>query len=155
IPSLKPFIQDLDKWFASFIPTYTRQFTNLSETTEKKIYNHIKHEVATTLATECKKLLSSFFNFPKITSLSKCREAVAKATFYYIYNCNANEHACEILKTGTSNSESATPTPLSSSPKQSIIHPTLDYSIFEKNRTCFATFSKPFLAQTFSDLANE
>ncbi|CAG8806677.1 26820_t:CDS:2, partial [Gigaspora margarita] len=68
----------------------------------------------------------------------------------------SNKHACEILKTGTSNSESANQhtyqniyqyyykeslnlypasTPLSSSPKQSIIHPTLDYSIFEKNRT--------------------
>ncbi|CAG8856545.1 4843_t:CDS:1, partial [Gigaspora margarita] len=47
------------------------------------------------------------------------------------------------------------PTPLSSSPKQSIIHPTLDYSIFEKNGTCFATFSKPFSAQIFPDLANE
>jgi len=176
IPSLKPFIQDLDKWFASFIPTYTRQFTNLSETTEKKIYNHIKHEVATTLATECKKLLPSSFNFPEITSLSERREAVAKATLHHIYNCNADKHACEILKTDTSNSESANqhtyqniyqyyykeslnlypaPTPLSSSPKQSIIHPTLDYLIFEKNGTCFATFSKPFPAQTFSDLANE
>ncbi|CAG8856678.1 40264_t:CDS:1, partial [Gigaspora margarita] len=139
---------NLDKWFASFIPTYTRQFTNLSETTEKKIYNHIKYEVATTLATECKKLLPSSFNFPKITSLSECREAVAKATLYHIYNCNAEEHVYKILKTGTSNSESVNihtyqniyqyyykeslnlypaPIPLFSSPKQSIIHPTLDY----------------------------
>ncbi|CAG8857563.1 16538_t:CDS:1, partial [Gigaspora margarita] len=47
------------------------------------------------------------------------------------------------------------PTPLSSLPKQIIIYPTLDYSIFEKNGTCFATFSKPYPAQTFSDLANE
>ncbi|CAG8840070.1 3186_t:CDS:1, partial [Gigaspora margarita] len=98
---------DLDKWFASFIPTYTRQFTSLSETIEKKIYNHIKHEVAITLATECKKLLPSSFNFPEITSLSECKEAVTKATLYYIYNCNADEYACKILKTGISNSESA------------------------------------------------
>ena len=71
IPSLKPFIQDLNKWFDFFIPTYTRQFTNSSETTMKKIYNHIKHEVAIILATEYKKLLPSSFNFPKITSLSE------------------------------------------------------------------------------------
>ncbi|CAG8796752.1 20763_t:CDS:2 [Gigaspora margarita] len=108
--------------------------------------------------------------------MSECKEAVAKVTLYHIYNCNADKHACKILKTSTSNSESANqytyqniyqyyykeslniypaPTTLSSSPKQSIIHPTLDYSIFEKNRTCSATFSKPFPAQTFSDLANE
>ncbi|CAG8854701.1 21452_t:CDS:1, partial [Gigaspora margarita] len=55
--------------------------------------------VATTLATEYKKLFPSSFNFPEITSLSERREAVAKATLYYIYNCNADEHACEILKT--------------------------------------------------------
>ncbi|CAG8852925.1 20626_t:CDS:2 [Gigaspora margarita] len=49
------------------------------------------------------------------------------------------------------------PTPSPSSPRQfkSIIQPILDYAIFEKNGTCFATFSKPFPAQTFSDLANE
>ncbi|CAG8855068.1 34313_t:CDS:2, partial [Gigaspora margarita] len=82
------------------------------------------------------------------------REAVAKAILYYIYNCNADEHACEILKTKSLNIYPA-PTPLSSLPKQSIIHPTLDYSIFEKNRTCFAIFSKLFPAQTFSDLANK
>ncbi|CAG8748790.1 45946_t:CDS:2, partial [Gigaspora margarita] len=127
IPSLKPFIQDLDKWFAFFIPTYTRQFTNLSETIDKKIYNHIKYEIAITLATECKKLLPSSFNFSEITLFGEHREAVAKATLYHIYTCNADEHACEILKT--------TPIPLSNSPKQSIIHPTLDYSIFEKNGT--------------------
>ncbi|CAG8856819.1 15108_t:CDS:1, partial [Gigaspora margarita] len=49
--------------------------------------------------TECKKLLPSSFNFPKITSLSERKEAVAKATLYYLYNCKADEHACEILKT--------------------------------------------------------
>ncbi|CAG8854736.1 36058_t:CDS:1, partial [Gigaspora margarita] len=68
------------------------QFTNLSETTEKKIYNYIKHEVATTLATKCKKLLLSFFNFSKITSLSEHRKAVAKATLYHICSCNADKH---------------------------------------------------------------
>ncbi|CAG8849925.1 4828_t:CDS:2, partial [Gigaspora margarita] len=92
-------------------------------------------------------------------------EAVAKATLYHIYNCNADEHACEILKTSTSNSESANqhtyqniyqfyfkeslnlylaPTLLSSLSKQSIIHPTLDYSIFEKNKTYFANEADNF-----------
>ncbi|CAG8857381.1 13924_t:CDS:2, partial [Gigaspora margarita] len=64
------------------------------------------------------------------------------------------EHACKILKTESLNLYPA-PTPLPSSPKQSIIHSTLNYSIFEKNGTCFATFSKLFSAQTFSDLANK
>ncbi|CAG8835598.1 35354_t:CDS:2, partial [Gigaspora margarita] len=31
------------------------------------------------------------------------REAVAKATLYYIYNCNAEEHAYKILKTDLAN----------------------------------------------------
>ncbi|CAG8846344.1 13209_t:CDS:2, partial [Gigaspora margarita] len=36
------------------------------------------------------------------------------------------------------------PTPLSSSPKQSIIYPTLDYSIFEKNGTYLANEADNF-----------
>src|ERR1700752_4253171 len=44
IPSLKPFINDLDKWFSSFIPIYSRQFSQQSEDIRKRIYNHIRYE---------------------------------------------------------------------------------------------------------------
>ncbi|CAG8855670.1 24068_t:CDS:1, partial [Gigaspora margarita] len=116
------------------------------------------HEVAMTLATECKKLLPSSFNFSKITSLNEQREVVAKATLYHIHTCNANEHACEIFNINTLNPEFANqysyqniyqhyykeslnlypaPTLSSSSLRQfkSIIQPTLNYAIFEKNGT--------------------
>ena len=121
------------------------------------------------LASECKQLLPSNYIFPEINSLQNCHEAVTKATLHYIHTCQANtEHPCNITMTNTENPDfsdqhsykniyqhffkeslliySAPPSSSSNtsaefSPK---ILPIFDFSIFEKEGSCTATFSVLF-----------
>ena len=68
IPSLKPYLTNLNTWFEKFFETYKWQFTQIDQ---KKTYNYIKHQIALKLSDTCKALLPSEF---KITSIDSLRE---------------------------------------------------------------------------------
>ena len=108
ILSLKPFTKELDTWFSFFIPLYLRQFSDKSQDFQNKIYNHICYNIATTFASECKKLLLPIYTFSKIISLQNHHKAVTKATLYHVHTCQPNkEHSCNISLTPSANQENS------------------------------------------------
>jgi hypothetical protein len=162
IPSLKPYLTNFYTWFEKFFETYKRQFTKIDQ---KKTYNYIKHQIALKLSDTCKALLPSEF---KITSIDSLRERIQlcfQAALYHIHTCNSEncstlpsdvEHNVQNLYTSFfTESFGHFPAPQNLPPKPKYHHPTLNFSIFDREAQHAATFQKRTPIFLFRQLATE
>jgi hypothetical protein len=165
IPSLKNNLIDFDNWFKLFFEKYKRQFTQINE---KKVYNFLKHQIATKLSDTCKQLLPQSFNITAISSLRERSLLCTKAALYHIHTCTHNtENLCSTLPSDTEHnyknlatyffhqSFDKFPVPPNTKTKEKWIHPDLDYSIFNLNNKYSATFKNPTPTDLFRKLASE
>jgi len=160
IPSLKPYTQIFNTWYADFFKAYQKQFTEINE---DKVRNYIKYQIATTLAEECKKLLPSDFQITEPTSLQERSFLTTKAALFHVHTCKNQD--CKLLPDDTEHifknistyffdkSFETFPAPPkdNSTPKTTPFTP--DYTIFQPNQQYTATFKKTIPLNTLNELA--
>ncbi|KAF0545005.1 hypothetical protein F8M41_002469 [Gigaspora margarita] len=149
ILSLKLYLTNLNTWFEKFFETYKWQFIQIDQ---KKTYNYIKHQIALKLSNTYKALLPSEFKITSIEFLHERIQLCFQAALYQIHTSNLKncsilpsdvEHNVQNLYTAffTESFDYFTaPQNLPSRPKYH--HPTLNFSVFDREAQHAATFQK-------------
>ena len=160
-PSLKPFNQTFDNWFAEFFKKYKLQFFKIDE---QKTKNYIKYQIYLQLLEECKKLLPITHDLPIIYSLKQRSNETRKQALFHLHTCNQNkcilsktkeEHNIKNLSSHYFKESFETYPVLENQPKKNWNFPELELDTFSKNQPDSATFSKPTPIADLRALANK
>jgi hypothetical protein len=171
-PSLKECNYSFEKWYNPFFEIYSRQFILINKT---KTMNYIKYQTYLKLSSYLKSLLPNSYQFTDPVSLLDRSKQTTKATLYHLHICTYNStKTCSIINSDNSNQlhdfktisnlifkQSFKHFPVISKmqideeTKVKIIQPTLDLTIFDKDKTNQASFNIPTPIPLLNKLADE
>jgi hypothetical protein len=160
IPSLKDCLPDFTKWFETFFKIYSRQFHEINK---EKTFNYLKYHIAQTFAINCKLNLPMTFEIENPTSIQDRIHQTYKAALHHIHLCSSTEDdPCTLIPLGTTHNLKNLNSyffkksfELFPPVKREWIYPPFNHSIFDKNQTHYASFSKSTPLNFLRSLANE